>query len=117
VELIGGDLAALPDDIDGVSFAPTLLGKPDEQPQRDYIYWEFHGYGGQQAVRMGDWKALRRDIHKGNTTLELYNLADDPAEQHNVADEHPDLIAKFEQIMEKEHVPSELFPLKAIDGK
>lgn len=115
MELTGAEEVILPEGIDGLSMAPTLLGEADNQKQRDYIYWEFQGYGGQQAVRMGNWKALRQNINKGNTNLQLYDLADNPAEQHNVAEDHPDIIAKMEQIMAKEHVPSEAFPLKAID--
>ncbi|NOR15444.1 MAG: sulfatase-like hydrolase/transferase, partial [Candidatus Aminicenantes bacterium] len=49
-----------PRNTDGTSFSATLLGKP--QPQPNYLYWEFLGYGGQQAVRMGNWKAVRTGL-------------------------------------------------------
>ena len=48
--------------IDGVSFAPTLFGRPEDQAKPEYLYWEFTGYGGQQAVRMGDWKGVRQNM-------------------------------------------------------
>ncbi|MFM9118105.1 MAG: arylsulfatase, partial [Planctomycetota bacterium] len=50
---IGGESARIPAGLDGVSFAPTLLGK--SQPPRELLYREFPGYGGQQSIRMGDW--------------------------------------------------------------
>jgi arylsulfatase len=104
-----------PKDIDGVSYAPTLLGKPDDQKQRDYLIWDFPGYGGQQAVRMGDWKAVRRNLKKGNLTIELYNLKEDIGEKHDVASDHPELVKMLQQIMNREHTPSKLFPVKVLD--
>src|SRR5699024_7530835 len=82
-----------PGDIDGISFVPTLKGNVDEQKTHDYLYWEFPAYGGQQAVRMGKWKAIRRDIiKKGNLDIELYNLEEDLQEQHDVANNHPIIV-------------------------
>ncbi len=100
---------------DGISFLPALLN--EEQPKHDYLYWEFAGYQGQQAVRMGNWKAIRKNINKGNMKLELYNLDADLMEEHDVAELHPDLIQQFESIMQKEHQKSDIerFQLKAID--
>ena len=62
--------AEIPEDTDGISFAPTLKG--EAQPKHEFLYWEFPAYQGQQAVRMGDWKALRRDIFKW-----VVNVSDD----------------------------------------
>lgn len=95
-----------PEDIDGISFLPTLLGR--EQTSHDYLYWEFPSYGGQQAVRWGDWKAMRRDILKGNTDIQLFDPATDLQEQNNIADQHPEIVTKMKEIMEREHVPSEI---------
>ncbi|MEX2215060.1 MAG: arylsulfatase [Phycisphaeraceae bacterium] len=114
MDLIGAS-DTVPKDVDGISLAPTLLGNP-KQKERDYIFFDFNGYGGQQAVRAGDWKAVRRNIHKGNITLELYNLKDDIGESKDVAGQHPDIIAKMEAVMKKEHTPSKLFPMKVLDG-
>ncbi len=102
--------AEIPEDTDGISFAPTLKG--EAQPKHEFLYWEFPAYQGQQAVRMGDWKALRRDIFKGNMELELYNLKTDPREQVNVASDYPEVVAKIEAIMEREHTPAELEKFK-----
>jgi arylsulfatase len=103
-----------PSDIDGTSLAPTLLGKPDQQRRPRFLYWEFHGYGGQQAVRFGDWKAVRRNLHKGKVVTELYNLAVDPGESMDVASDNPKVVREAEGYMQGAHLPSKLFPLKAI---
>ena len=72
---------------------PRLLGQPDKQKKHDFLYWEFPAYGGQQAVRIGDWKAVRQNmLQKKNPDplkIELYNLAEDIGEQHDLAAEKP----------------------------
>jgi len=109
----------LPKGIDGVSFLPTLLGRPDEQKQHDHLYWEFTGYGGQQAVRMGPWKAVRQNMLRRNNReplrIELYNLEKDIGESQDVAAEHPEIVARMRKVMQSEHVPSKLFPMPPID--
>jgi len=108
-----------PQGINGVSFAPTLFGKLDEQEKPEFLYWEFSGYGGQQAVRMGDWKAVRQQMRaRGNPhplKIQLYNLKEDIREQNDVAAEHPELVAQFEKIMRTARTPSELFPQPLLD--
>jgi len=108
--------AKTPKDIDGISFLPTLTGK-GEQKTHDFLYWEFPGYGGQQAVRMGEWKAIRQNMHKGNTTLQLFNLAKDVGETTDVAAANPAIVERMLAIMREQHTPSQLFPFKAINGK
>jgi arylsulfatase A-like enzyme len=91
-----------PNDIDGISFLPELLNQAD-QVEHEFLYWEFPSYGGQQAVRMGNWKAIRKDIFKGNMNIELYDLSSDITEENNIANDHPEIIRKVEQIMKNEH--------------
>lgn len=98
---------SVPEDVDGISFLPSLLGK-GEQMQHEYLYWEFPELAGEQAIRMGDWKAIRRNIKKGNMSIELYNLKEDIQEQNNVAKEHPEIVAQMEELMKKSHTPAEL---------
>lgn len=106
---------------DAISFASTLRG--EAQPAREFLYREFHGYGGQQSLRMGEWKLLRTNLDgkargKGKPvppTEELFNIAADPAETKNVAAEHPELVAKMKVIMASQHTNSADFPMAALD--
>jgi arylsulfatase A-like enzyme len=94
--------------VDGLSLVSLLKG--GDAPEREYFYWELHEGKSIQAVRFGEWKAVRNGIH---LPLELYDLAKDPAEQNNVAAEHPELVAKAEQLMKAARVDNEAFPLVA----
>jgi arylsulfatase len=114
MEVVGAS-ARVPRGIDGISFAPTLLGKAGKQRKHEYLFWEFAGYGGQQAVRLGNWKAVRRGLQKRTSPIELYNLKDDLAEKHNVAARHPTLVKRMERILATARVPNKRFPLKALD--
>jgi arylsulfatase A-like enzyme len=104
--------APIPDDIDGISFAPVLLGRPDSKRSHEFLYWEFPSYGGQQAVRLGRWKGMRRNMFEGNRDVELYDLEADIREENDVASEHPEVLARIEQIMEREHTPSPIEPFQ-----
>jgi arylsulfatase A len=108
-EVVG---AETPDRIDGISFAPTLLGEAN-QKTHDYLYWEFPAYGAQQAVRAGDWKAVRRGVDRGDSEFELYNLSRDLSEKHDLAKEHPEVVRRLAEIAKNAHEPSKLFPLLA----
>ena len=101
---------APPASCDGLSFLPTLLER-GEQAQHDALLWEFHGYGGQKAARLGRWKVVQRDIHKGNTALQLYDLASDPGETRDVATEHPELLTRARELFAERRTPNEQFPM------
>ncbi len=105
----------VPENVDGISFLPELLGDKN-QNKHEYLFWDFPGYNGQQAVRINQWKGIRKDILKGNLEIELYNLNDDLQEQYNVANQHPEIVQQMEQIMKQEHTQSELniFRIKAL---
>ena len=107
--------ADIPEDLDGISYLPELLGEGD-QVEHPFLYWEFPAYNGQQAVRMNQWKAIRKDIFEGNLKLELYNLEADIQEQQNVAEENPEIIRQMELIMQQEHIPAEIdrFKMEAL---
>ncbi len=110
---VAGGKDTVPNDSDGISMLPTLLGK--EQPERPYLYREFPGYGGQQTIRVGPWKAVRQNMNQGNVTIELYNIAADSGEQNDVASEHPQVVERLAKLMEAVRTPSEVFPLLPFD--
>lgn len=91
----------VPENTQSISFLPTLLGKPEEQKQHEYLYWEFYEKGSRQAVRFGDWKAIREPMFTGE--VQLYNLAEDLAEETDVSGEKPDVVAKAVRFMEEAH--------------
>jgi arylsulfatase A len=99
----------MPSNTDGLSFLPTLFNEGD-QPQHDYLYWEFHERGGRIAALKGDWKAVKYDVLENpDAPLELYNLAQDVGETNNVAQERPEIVREIEQILRTARTPSEVF--------
>jgi arylsulfatase A-like enzyme len=104
---------ANPSQVDGISFLPTLKGNNDDQDKHDYLFFEF--WQGRkpklvsQAVRFGDWKALRsakflnenqENIPLTEWPVELYNLSEDIGEQNNIAMKYPELVEKAKNIMQ-----------------
>jgi arylsulfatase A len=94
-----------PKGIDGISILPTLLGRSG-QKEHEYLYWELNG---QQGVRMGDWKAVRL---RPNQQIQLFNLKTDLGEKDDVADQHPDIVAKMRDILTNGRTESDIFPLQ-----
>ncbi len=107
--------AKIPKKTDGITFLPTLLGNEAKQKRHEYLYWEFFGYGGQQAVRMGKWKAIRKKLRKNKLRMYLYDLEKDISEKTDVAKQHPKVVQRIERIMRENHTPSKLFPIPALD--
>jgi len=97
---------------DGISFVPTLTGKKGQQ-NHDYLYWEFHEEGGKQAIRQGNWKAIRLLVDSLPTgPVELYDLSKDTGEKINLAKKYPAKVRELELLIQQAHVKSELFPFK-----
>lgn len=106
-----------PEASDGISFLPLLTGQ-GEQEEHAWLFWEFPGYGGQQAVRMGQWKAVRRNLHrKADAPIALFDLSTDPAENRNVAADHPEVVEQIRAIIDENRQPHPKWPLRAIDGR
>jgi arylsulfatase A-like enzyme len=99
--------ASTPAGLDGLSMTRALRGQP--QPGHDFLYWEFHERGFQQAVRMGNWKAVR--LAK-DAPLELYDLSTDRAETRNVAASQPDVVRTIEAYLARARTASERWPVK-----
>src|SRR5690606_5717977 len=99
---------------DGLSMLPLFSGK-GEAPDHEAMYWELWGPDLHRAARQGHWKA----VWPGESNpIELYNLESDEAETHDVAGEHPDVVAALKAVMEREHTdpPPQTEPL-APDGR
>ncbi|MEL6896224.1 MAG: arylsulfatase, partial [Planctomycetota bacterium] len=79
----------------------------------------------QQAVRMGKWKGIRKGLSRRRTlknapsplSISLFDLEKDVAESNNLADKHPQVVKQVEQIMQREHAPSDLYPIFALDAE
>lgn len=107
LEIAGAEPLA---DTDGLSFLPTLTGSVD-QAEHEYLYWEFHEQGGKQAVRIGDYKAIRlQAMQNPDAEIELYHLPTDIGEQRNLSDQHPVLIEKAAKMMREARREQPLFP-------
>lgn len=100
--------ASPPEKIDGISMLPALLGRAQTN-QHEFLYWEFHEGGFKQAIRIGDWKAVRL---RPGATLELYNLKTDLEEKHNVAAQNPEVVSRIETLFKTARTDSSEFPVK-----
>lgn len=92
-----------PEDIDGLSIVPELLGEDAagrKQAGHEYLYWELRQ---QIAVRMGSWKGVRPGQ---NAAWELYDLSRDVSEENNLADSHPEMLAKIQAFASAAHEPA-----------
>jgi arylsulfatase A-like enzyme len=105
VELAGASVPAACKP-DGRSLVSFLKGGP--APQRDYFYWELHEAAHIQAIRFGDWKAVRNGPDK---PIELYDLKADAAESKDLAAQHSDLVSKAESLMKQARVADPNWPL------
>lgn len=95
--------AQVPDNIDGISILPTLLGEMEKQQKHDFLYWE---YKEEQAVRMGNWYGYKNK--KG--LLEIYDLVKNPMQDKDLSGEFPEIAMKIDEIMKTEHTPSDVWP-------
>lgn len=91
---------------DGVSLVSMLKG--GAAPKRDRFYWELHEGTPIQAVRFGDWKAVKNGPKRA---IELYDLASDPGESRDVAAGHPEEVAKAEEMLETSRTANADWPL------
>ncbi|MEG1564891.1 MAG: arylsulfatase [Bacteroides sp.] len=90
------------DYFDGISMAPTLLGKK-HQKQHEYLYWEFNETN-QIAVRMGNWKLI---VKKGIPFL--YDLQTDIHEDTDISSRYPKIVKKMTAFIRAAHTPNPYF--------
>ena len=103
-----------PEVTEGGDLPPVLL---DRRPaaERPFVAWEFPRYGGQEAVRMGRWKAVRRFMARGEMEIDLFDLETDPGETTVVAADHRAIAVEARRIMREERKPSPAFPMPGLD--
>ncbi|MGI9541970.1 MAG: arylsulfatase [Cyclobacteriaceae bacterium] len=100
---------SIPNELDGLSFLPTLLGEPI-QARHDYLYWEFHEKGGRKALRQGDWKIVQYDVNREpQGSYQLYNLIVDPSEEQDLANQHPEKLEDLKVLIDGARTDSEVF--------
>lgn len=96
----------VPSNIDGLSFAPVLNGKPALK-EHEYFYWQFNEGGLKEAITKGDWKLIRFKTKGVAERFELYNLQKDIAERVNLVSENPAMVKTLSALMKKAKTPSE----------
>ncbi len=106
-ELAGAE-AKIPAGIDGISVVPTLLDQT-AQKRHEFLYWEFHEGPSQQAVRMGDWKAIRP---RPGARLQLYDLRHDLAERTDLAARRPEIVSRIETYLNSARSESKTWPMQ-----
>lgn len=93
---------------DGLSLVSFLQGGP--APKRDYFYWELHEGQSLQAARWGEWKAVRNGPQ---AVVEIYDLKNDPAEQHDLAATRTELVEKAVAIFQDAHIDDPNWPMRS----
>jgi len=80
--------------IDGQNLLPAATGTGEVQRPDDAIYWSSGYY---RVVRAGDWKL---QVNGRQERAWLYNLAEDPTEQENLAEVRPDKLAELQALID-----------------
>ena len=93
--------------MDGISILPSILDR-GKQEQHQYLYWEYPERGGQQAVRIKNWKGLRDSTRTGNRKIMLFNLDNDLTEDIDLSEANPEIVNMIEKIMTNEHQQPEI---------
>lgn len=108
-----------PEGLDGNDLWPSILsGKNELATARRPMVWVYPEYGGQVAVRMGDFKILHRNIKRPRqkTGWEVYNIAVDRNETKNLAEDRPDLVEQAVDWLRQETNENAIFPLPIPDA-
>jgi arylsulfatase A len=105
----------IPENIQGVSFANTLLGKGD-QPTHDYLYWEHHEGGIKRCIQVGDWKLVQTQVASPEKIkTELFDLSKDISEETDLAEKYPEKTAELVKQIAKARIPNANFPVPVLD--
>ncbi len=95
-----------PQDIDGISYWPTLAGESNRQKQHEYLFWSSLEGETSVGVRYGDWKLVKYRAKRGNNSnaedWRLYDLTRDIGEERDIANEHPEVAAKIRGFLKRD---------------
>jgi len=103
----------LPNDAaeDSYNILPIFLGEKPEKPIREDLI--HHSVTGAFSIRKGDWKLIlgtqgsggwpppRDGEPKPDSPGQLYNIAEDPKEENNLWDHHPEIIERLTALLER----------------
>ncbi len=104
-----------PDKPDGENLWPVITGAAPAAERKPMV-WVFPEYGGQVAVRLGDFKVLRRQLKtKKPGDWEVYNITTDRNETTDLANSKPELIRQAKEVLKRETSENEIFPLAMPD--
>jgi len=113
--------APRPTTLDGESLAAALLGRQSPPTSRT-LYRELTERLWQTALEVspdGCWKVVRRgrgkEMPDRAAPVELFDLGADPAEAHDLAAARPDVVARMERLLDREHRPDPAWPLPFAD--
>ncbi len=99
-----------PPENDGISLVPIWKNTASKKMLSTFanriFYWEFYEQGYKQAVRQGNWKAIRFYSNGLPIRTELYNLRTDKGETTDLSSNHTKEVKALEKIMDKERKPS-----------
>jgi arylsulfatase A-like enzyme len=111
---LGGAKVPAAAQIDGISMAPLLTGKAQQQKKHDFLYWEFTEGSPRKAVRAGKWKMILTYDADGITVdkTELFDLSKDIAEAGNLAGKYPEKVQELSGMIASAHTDSEHFLFK-----
>jgi arylsulfatase A-like enzyme len=111
---LGG--AKLPPALDSISFVPALTGRTAEQQAHEFLYWEFHERGfNQAALYQGRWKGIRSGTP--DAPIKLFDLQSDIGETTDVAAQHPEILQKIDAYLETARSESTDWPIRPLPAK
>ena len=91
---------------DSMSFLDVLMGRENVRPRKDLI---MHSSLDLLAIREGKWKLIEAAGSGGHGWIpdtgapgQLYDLDSDPAEQENLFSEHPEIVARLQQLLNEQ---------------
>jgi arylsulfatase A-like enzyme len=103
---------------DGISLVPELSGKKQDQQKHGFLYFEYPENGGQLAVRIGNWKGVKRNVRNNpSQNWELFDLSKDRNETTDVSAVNPQIISQIKAIVKREHTHPHILDWEFIDPK